>query len=211
MEAPAEPRRADGTVIEALAPTIPGAPTLAGPLSPARQIADAVAAQFPPAPPPAALRSGLTTEAGPLKILTLQLHPADLGSVLVRMRLQDGRLEMSLRTAREDTAERLRREGEALTGLLREAGYLPERVTIESGPAAQGGAQGQSQGQSPGNGSERGGHPPFAADAQDRNPGGATPDQSGRRPTREGARDARAEEQDHDTASHARDRGGLYL
>lgn len=205
-EAPAEPRRADGPVTEAPVPTAPALPAASVPASPARQIADAVAAQLPPAPP-AARPSGPPAEAGPLKILTLQLHPTDLGSVLVRMRLQDGRLEMSLRTAREDTAERLRREGEALTGLLREAGYAPEAVTIESSAASQNGAQGPTQ-----NGaSERGGQPPFSADGQDRNPGGATPDQPGRRPTREGNRADRAEEQDHDTASHPRDRSGLYL
>ncbi|MEE7456979.1 flagellar hook-length control protein FliK [Methylorubrum populi] len=174
------------------------------PGSPLRQIVDAISAQLPAAPAALARLIPVPGEAGPLKILTLQLHPAELGSVLVRMRLQDGRLEMNLRTSREETAERLRKEGDLLSGLLREAGYEPEAVTIqgggtgsgESGPRGQGfGAFAESQG---------GQH--------DGQPGAATQDHSGRRPSPRADEAAKPrEEQEHETDSGGRDRGSLYL
>lgn len=199
----AEAPRPDAPSVEPVAHEIATAPAPA-PASPLRQIVDAISAQLPAAPAAQARPIPVLGEAGPLKILTLQLHPAELGSVLVRMRLQDGRLEMSLRTSREETAERLRKEGDLLSGLLREAGYEPEAVTIqgggtgsgESGPRGQGfGAFAESQG---------GQH--------DGQPGAATQDHSGRRPSprADGAAKPR-EEQEHETDSGGRARGSLYL
>ena len=199
----AEAPRPDAPSVEPVAHEIATAPAPA-PASPLRQIVDAISAQLPAAPAAQARPIPIPSEAGPLKILTLQLHPAELGSVVVRMRLQDGRLEMSLRTSREETAERLRKEGDLLSGLLREAGYEPEAVTIqgggtgsgESGPRGQGfGAFAESQG---------GQH--------DGQPGAATQDHSGRRPSprADGAAKPR-EEQEHETDSGGRDRGSLYL
>ncbi len=171
------------------------------PASPLRQIVDAVSAQFPAAAPATPARTGIPLEAGPLRILTLQLHPADLGTVLVRMRLQDGRLEMNLRTGREETAERLRREGGALSALLQEAGYAPQSLTIEASHPATGTT------------AERGTAQNGLAGGQARDQGGAAPDQQpGRRPFRqEDGAAPHAKEQDHDTASRAGDRGGVYL
>ena len=174
------------------------------PASPLRQIVDAVSAQLPAAPAAQAHPFPGPAEAGPLKILTLQLHPADLGSVLVRMRLQDGRLEMSLRTSREETAERLRKEGDLLSGLLREAGYEPDTVTIQSGGASLGESGSRGQGFASFAGSQGGQH--------DRQPGAATPDHSGRRPSpRADEAVTPTEEQNHETDSRGRDRGSLYL
>jgi chemotaxis protein MotD len=171
------------------------------PASPLRQIVDAVSAQFPAAAPATPARTGIPLEAGPLRILTLQLHPADLGTVLVRMRLQDGRLEMNLRTGREETAERLRREGGALSALLQEAGYAPQSLTIEASHPATGTA------------AERGTAQNGLAGGQARDQGGAAPDQQpGRRPFRqEDGAAPHAKEQEHDMASRAGDRGGVYL
>ncbi|CAO4164599.1 flagellar hook-length control protein FliK [Methylorubrum aminovorans] len=191
-EMPAEP------ILQAGAP----APV---PASPLRQIVDAVTAQLPAAASAAQTRpSTAPTETGPLKILTLQLHPADLGTVLVRMRLQDGRLEMSLRTSREETAERLRKEGDLLSGLLREAGYEADTVTIQAGGAGPGESGSRGQGFATFAGSQ-GGQP-------DRQPGAATPDQSGRRPSPRADESAMpTEEQNHETDSRGRDHGSLYL
>ena len=191
-EMPAEP------VLQAGAP----APV---PASPLRQIVDAVTAQLPAAASAAQTRPSIApTETGPLKILTLQLHPADLGAVLVRMRLQDGRLEMSLRTSREETAERLRKEGDLLSGLLREAGYEADTVTIQAGGAGPGESGSRGQGFATFAGSQ-GGQP-------DRQPGAATPDQSGRRPSpRADEATTPTEEQNHETDSRGRDHGSLYL
>ena len=192
------PQAAANAAANATAP-LPAPP----PASPLRQIVDAVAAQLPAAPVSQARPLPTSAEAGPLKILTLQLHPAELGSVLVRMRLQDGRLEMSLRTSREETAERLRKEGDLLSGLLREAGYEPEAVTIQAGSTGPGesGARGQGVAAFGSQGGQ-----------QDRQPGAATPDQSGRRPSpRADAATLSTEEQDHESDTRGRDRDSLYL
>ncbi|ACB78790.1 flagellar hook-length control protein [Methylorubrum populi BJ001] len=198
LHADPTPQAAANAAANATAP-LPAPP----PASPLRQIVDAVAAQLPAAPVSQARPLPTSAEAGPLKILTLQLHPAELGSVLVRMRLQDGRLEMSLRTSREETAERLRKEGDLLSGLLREAGYEPEAVTIQAGSTGPGesGARGQ-------------GFAAFGSQGgqQDRQPGAATPDQSGRRPSpRADAAALSTEEQDHESDTRGRDRDSLYL
>ncbi|MEH3117576.1 MAG: flagellar hook-length control protein FliK [Methylorubrum populi] len=195
--------------------TIVAAPHAAGvdaapvavPASPQRQIVDALAAQPPAAASAAQGRpAAMPAEAGPLKILTLQLHPADLGSVLVRMRLQDGRLEMSLRTSREETAERLRNEGDLLSGLLREAGYEPDVLTIQAGGGeTRGEASPRAQGLASFAGSQGGQH-------ERQQPGAPTPDHSGRRPAPQREEAAMpTEEQDHETETRRRVRGSLYL
>ncbi|MCJ2036247.1 flagellar hook-length control protein FliK [Methylobacterium sp. J-068] len=162
---------------------------------PAQQIADAILGQVARGPAGAVP----TTVDGPLRLLTLQLHPADLGVVLVRMRLRDGQLEMNLHASREETATLLRAGGEVLNDLLRQGGYQPERVTISSGaPAAM----------------------PTPADAQafptradaNANPDRATPDQSGRRqPDGREAAPSDTSERIHESVSSSPDRSGVYL
>lgn len=174
-----------------------------------RQIADAVATGAASLPDPASVRAGAVAAAwsaaaqaeGPLRLLTLQLRPAELGQVQVRMRLQDGRLEMSLRAEREETAELLRRDGGLLTALVREAGYQPELVTVQAGRLP-----GQPDASPQGGGQAL---PSFGGQQQH---GGASPDQPARRTPdapEEGGR--RSMEQRDDAHSGDRDRGGLYL
>lgn len=197
----AEAPRPEAPSVESIAHETATAPA---PASPLRQIVDAISAQLPAAPAAQARPIPVPSEAGPLKILTLQLHPAELGSVLVRMRLQDGRLEMSLRTSREETAERLRKEGDLLSGLLREAGYEPEAVTIQGGGSGAGESGPRSQGFGAFAESHGGQH--------DRQPGAATQDHSGRRPSPRADEAAKPrEEQEHETDSGGRNRGSLYL
>ncbi|WP_244914112.1 flagellar hook-length control protein FliK [Methylobacterium frigidaeris] len=164
-------------------------------------------------PDPASVRAGAVAAAwsaaaqaeGPVRLLTLQLRPAELGQVQVRMRLQDGRLEMSLRAEREETAELLRRDGGLLTALVREAGYQPDLVTVQAGRLP-------GQPEAPPQGGAPGGQalPSFAGGQQQH--GGASPDQPARRipdAPEEGGR--RSMEQRDDAHSGDRDRGGLYL
>ncbi|WP_238314039.1 flagellar hook-length control protein FliK [Methylobacterium crusticola] len=133
-----------------------------------------------------------------MRLLTLQLHPADLGAVVVRMRLQDGRLEMNLHAGREETAELLRRDGGALAELLRGAGYRPDVVVQPGGsepPQDRAGARDPA--------------PSFGGGADGQNQGGAAPDQPARRPAVPDGH--RIEEQGHEAHPGERDRGGLYL
>ena len=186
----------------------PGAPGPSLPAATLRQIATAVAAEAPAA---ATSAQGAThgLAEGPLRLLTLQLRPADLGAVVVRMRLQNGRLEMSLQASREETADLLRKDGELLSELLRNAGYQPDIVTIQAGAAD---AQARSgQGGQGGQGSFQAGFP-GAGGGSDQ---GSGPDRgSGDQPNRRGAAPpedaARTRDQGHETAS-GEPRGGVYL
>ena len=162
--------------------------------APAQQVAAAVLGQLPRGL--AAATPGASGLDGPLRLLTLQLHPADLGTVLVRMRLRDGQLEMSLQASREDTAALLREGGETLTELLRQGGYQPERLTIVGGPPP----------------------PTVASEAQafapraDAGPNQSLPDPSGRRqPEGRPAPPSETRERIHESVSTSPDRSGVYL
>ncbi len=181
-----------------------GLPSAASHGQPARQVAEAVASEL--GRPAATSNTPVTAGGeGPLRLLTIQLRPMDLGTVLVRMRLRDGQLEMSLHASREETAALLRQDGALLTDLLRNSGYQPDTVTIASNAT---GAPTQGDAGRPGSGT------PFQPGGQGGPAqGGANPDQA---PRRQG--DANADERTdlthertHETMSSGPDRSGLYL
>lgn len=58
-----------------------------------------------------------------LKILQIQLQPADLGTVTVRMELKDAELMLHVEADRPETAEMIRSDQDTLSKLLRSAGY----------------------------------------------------------------------------------------
>ncbi|WP_243374151.1 flagellar hook-length control protein FliK [Microvirga solisilvae] len=66
-----------------------------------------------------------------LRILKLQLHPAELGAVTVKMRLAGDTLEMELHVEKEETAQLLRHDSEKLSSLLRGSGYRPDVISIQ--------------------------------------------------------------------------------
>jgi len=74
--------------------------------------------------------------AGALRVLHLQLKPAELGLVTIKMRLAGDGLEMELQAESEETAELLRNDAEKLSSLLRVSGYRPDSITIHSTEAA---------------------------------------------------------------------------
>ncbi|WP_026190580.1 flagellar hook-length control protein FliK [Methylobacterium sp. WSM2598] len=177
---PAAGMPASGFPAEAPRPGDAGDPgALALPVNAAGAAARPSSAPPPGAPPSGALPSatlphlvasldaqgGPSTAmaAGPLRILTLQLRPADLGSVTVTMRLRDGQLDMSLKTSRAETAEMLRKDADLLAGLLREAGYRPDSIGIQAADSRGSGPQGfASPAGSGGFGAPGGGQPSFA-------------------------------------------------
>lgn len=67
---------------------------------------------------------------GVIRILNVEIHPAELGPVTVKMRLSGDRLEMELQARSVETAELLKRDSEKLSSLLRTAGYKPDVLTI---------------------------------------------------------------------------------
>ncbi len=68
----------------------------------------------------------------PVRILSITLEPADLGSVSVRLRARGDTLDISLRAAQPQTARLLENDSGKLRGLIRDAGILVERVTVEA-------------------------------------------------------------------------------
>lgn len=201
LTAEAGPRETIAPVATAPGGTLPSAALG----EPVRQVAEAVAAELARPAAPATTAAATPGTEGPLRLLTIQLRPMDLGTVLVRMRLRDGQLEMSLHASREETAALLRQDGALLTDLLRSSGYQPDTITIASNGA---GAPSQGEGGRPGSGT------PFQPGGQGgQAQGGANPDQA---PRRQG--DAHADdrtdlthERTHETISSGPDRSGLYL
>ncbi|MFC6790916.1 flagellar hook-length control protein FliK [Methylobacterium komagatae] len=182
-----------------------------------RHLANAIATEAPSAPvaPPGQPAKLGQMPEGPLRLLTIQLQPADLGTVTVRMRLQEGRLEVGMETGRHDTADLLRRDGGALSDLLRGAGYQADLVAIRASgadmtggqPSQQGsgqGAQAQSQPQS------QSGRGQMAFTDGGQGGGGSQPGSSDRRDTPR-AETARSREGGHEAYPVERDRSGVYL
>jgi hypothetical protein len=73
-------------------------------------------------------------QAGPdglVRVLHLELEPANLGSVTVRMTLKDNTISLHLEASRHETAVALSREHEALSSALKSAGYVVDSVTSQ--------------------------------------------------------------------------------
>jgi chemotaxis protein MotD len=100
-----------------------------------------------------------------LKILHIALQPGDLGTVTVRMELNDAELTLHVEAERAETADLIRNDQDTLSKLLRSAGYALEAGSIRvadaaSAPSGQNGTQTnpQSSPQSQSGASERQGH-----------------------------------------------------
>ncbi len=72
-------------------------------------------------------RHGMAT---PVRILTIQLQPAELGTVNIQLKLEANVLEVRLEAQKAATAELIRRDQGALASLLRSAGYDVEGMTV---------------------------------------------------------------------------------
>lgn len=70
------------------------------------------------------------------RLVTVQLHPADLGLVTVSLKLEGDVLELRLEVVSDEAAAVLNREKDALCVSLRASGYKPEVVTIQVNPAS---------------------------------------------------------------------------
>lgn len=165
--------------------------------SPAQQIADriigeAASAQESAGRPAVPLEQ--TAMKPTLKVLQIQLQPAELGNVSVRIELKDTGLTLHVAADRPETADLIRADQDGLSKLLRSAGYTVDAGSIrvvESGDrtsaAQQGGQQGaqsnpQSSPQSHSGGSERQEHAQRGNSGQN---GGETRSQSSRNDTNE--------------------------
>ena len=163
---------------------------------PAQQIADRIVAEATSAPE-FAERAGMTPPMQQgmkpaLKILQIQLQPADLGTLTVRMELKDTELTLHVEADRKETADLIRNDRDTLANLLRSAGYnvdtgsvrIMDDRTLASQQSGQQGAQTnlQSSAQSQSGASDRQGH--AQRDGAGTN-GGDTGHQTGRNDTNE--------------------------
>jgi chemotaxis protein MotD len=111
-------------------------PPIQPPSSPVQQIADRIAAEISPTgghgrtDAVAALPINSTVQ--PLKVLTVQLHPAELGVVTIRIALRNDTLELQIETDRHDTARLVHADRESLASQLRSAGYGVETLTVRA-------------------------------------------------------------------------------
>jgi chemotaxis protein MotD len=101
-----------------------------------RQIVDGIAAEIPPpqdkSPIGAAAAPSPSTLSQPVKVVTIQLNPAELGTLTVRISLRNDTLELQVETSRRDTARMVEADRDALSSLLRSAGYHVEAVTVRA-------------------------------------------------------------------------------
>lgn len=65
-----------------------------------------------------------------LKVLQIQLQPAELGTVTVRMELREAGLELHVEVANAETAEIIRGDKDTLSNLLRSSGYNVDASSI---------------------------------------------------------------------------------
>ena len=101
-----------------------------------RQIVDGIAAEIPPprdkSPAGPAAAPTPSTQSQPVKVVTIQLNPAELGTLTVRISLRNDALELQVETSRRDTARMVEADRDALSSLLRSAGYHVEAVTVRA-------------------------------------------------------------------------------
>lgn len=119
------------TSLNAALPSANGSPPVAAP--PAQQIADRIATEVASAPELADRIDTTREQPGmkpALKILHIQLQPADLGTVTVRMELKDAELKLHVEAERTETAELIRSDQDTLSKLLRSAGYNVDTASI---------------------------------------------------------------------------------
>ncbi|MQT12769.1 flagellar hook-length control protein FliK [Segnochrobactrum spirostomi] len=79
--------------------------------------------------------AALAAARDPVRTLDLQMHPATLGLVTVRMRLVGQSLELRVRAANPETARLLKADGGKLADLLSTSGYGTHILAIDAGGA----------------------------------------------------------------------------
>ena len=130
---------------------------------------------------------GETSSEGVVKVLNLELKPANLGAVTVRMQLKDNVISIHVEAQHAETRALIEREQAKLTSALSAAGYTVETITavqgegVRTGGLAAPGDTGSASFQEPGNqnpGSrdssddERSGRRPASGDPQRSGSGG---------------------------------------
>jgi len=69
---------------------------------------------------------------GPVKVLHIELEPADLGKVTVRLSLKDNVLDVHLEASHRETADAIVKDRALLSNALRAAGYAVDAITAQA-------------------------------------------------------------------------------
>jgi flagellar hook-length control protein FliK len=69
-----------------------------------------------------------------VKVLRLELQPADLGTITIRMSLRQDGLDIRVEASRSDTAGMLQRDQDSLAKLLTSAGYRIDGLAVMTAP-----------------------------------------------------------------------------
>ena len=101
--------------------------------SPSHQVAGRVVAAALAAQPETEATGLASTKAAStsvIKVLRLELQPADLGTITIRLSLKQDSLEIRLEAGRHDTAVMLQRDQDTLARVLSSAGYRVDGLSI---------------------------------------------------------------------------------
>lgn len=178
-----------------------------------QQVANAVVSELKGSPAPAASAAadlvGAQSNAPdqPVKILTVNLEPPDLGNVTVRLRLVGTEVSVQLAAQRKDTSTMLDQQRDQIRDLMQSAGYVADVAPVQHGSldGFQAGS-GQSQPQLPGQqqqSSQSQGAFSGAGTSSGQSDGGARQARQDQQPNQEARHD-------QDVAPHTR-RGPVYL
>ena len=116
--------------------------------SPAQQIARRVAGELGAGGNLAAARVE-TAPGGPggmMKVLHIQLSPANLGTVTVHVSLKDNVLNLHVETARHETALAIEKDRELLSTALKQSGYMVDGITTQASDLSRASASVQAAG-----------------------------------------------------------------
>lgn len=98
-----------------------------------RQVVDAVLRQLDElSSSRMSLNTGTSATGRTVKTMRLQLHPAELGAVNIRLQSAGGELQVSIRAESERTAHMLNNDSEAIRSALRAAGIAGADVIVTS-------------------------------------------------------------------------------
>lgn len=81
---------------------------------------------------PASSEGSAATDRGPVRVLDLELTPADLGLVRVRLRLTGNGIDLQIAAARPTTAEYLQEDSHRLSAIVENAGYDIDSLTVQT-------------------------------------------------------------------------------
>lgn len=179
--------------------------------SASQQVANAVVSELKGSTAPAASAAadlvGAQSNAPdqPLKILTVNLEPPDLGNVTVRLRLVGTEVSVQLAAQRKDTSTMLDQQRDQIRDLMQSAGYVADVAPVQHG-SLDGFQAGSGQSQLPGQqqqSTQSQGAFSGAGTSSGQSDGGARQARQDQQPNQEARHD-------QDVAPHAR-RGPVYL